>query len=91
MKKYITFFRPDIRWYRNQEELSESPKYHFYRAIQPSNPNIHFVRLTIVVRNNNYYTFYQGYRVTRYDFNYVHPKGKVYINKRCSYNILIVT
>jgi len=40
--------RPDIRWYRNQEEIVESPKFHFYRAIQPSNPNIHFVRLTIV-------------------------------------------
>merc|ERR1719362_549367 len=40
--------RPDIKWYRDQEEVLESPKYQFYRAIQPSNPNIHFVRLTIV-------------------------------------------
>ena len=43
------FSRPDIKWYRDQEEVLESPKYQFYRAIQPSNPNIHFVRLTIVV------------------------------------------
>ena len=52
MKKNYNFFsytRPDIKWYRDQEEVLESPKYHFYRAIQPSNPNIHFVRLTIVV------------------------------------------
>jgi len=39
--------RPEIKWYRNDQEILESPKYHFYRAIQPSNPNIHFVRLTI--------------------------------------------
>lgn len=42
--------RPEIKWYRNDEELTESPKYKFYRAIQPSNPNIHFVRLTIMVK-----------------------------------------
>ena len=41
--------RPEIKWYRNDEELSQSEKYQFYRAIQPTNPNIHFVRLTIVV------------------------------------------
>jgi len=40
--------RPEIKWYRNDEELSQSVKYNFYRAIQPTNPNIHFVRLTIV-------------------------------------------
>jgi len=48
--------RPEIKWYRNDQEILESPKYHFYRAIQPSNPNIHFVRLTIQViasRNSN--------------------------------------
>ena len=45
----FSFSRPDIKWYRDQEEVLESPKYQFYRAIQPSNPNIHFVRLTIVV------------------------------------------
>ena len=49
------FFRPDIRWYRNDEELSESPRYLFFRAIQPSNPNIHFVRLTIVVSINYFF------------------------------------
>ena len=42
--------RPEIKWYRNDQELAQSEKYQFYRAIQPSNPNIHFVRLTIVVR-----------------------------------------
>ena len=44
--------RPEIKWYRNDEELFQSDKYQFYRAIQPSNPNIHFVRLTIVVSNS---------------------------------------
>ena len=41
--------KPEIKWYRDETEISESPKYQFYRAIQPSNPNIHFVRLTITV------------------------------------------
>jgi len=40
--------RPDIKWYRGDVEITEQPdKYAFYRAIQQSNPNIHFVRLTI--------------------------------------------
>ena len=42
--------RPDIKWFRGNEEIVEKPgKYAFYRAIQQSNPNIHFVRLTITV------------------------------------------
>ena len=42
--------RPDIKWYRGDVEITEQPdKYAFYRAIQQSNPNIHFVRLTITV------------------------------------------
>ena len=49
ISNFFSYTRPDIKWYRDQEEVLESPKYHFYRAIQPSNPNIHFVRLTIVV------------------------------------------
>ena len=45
--------RPDIRWYRGDVEINEQPdKYTFYRAIQQSNPNIHFVRLTITVGND---------------------------------------
>jgi len=39
--------RPDIIWYLGDQQLQEGEKYTFYRAIQPSNPNIHFVRLTI--------------------------------------------
>ena len=30
--------------------LEEGEKYSIYRAVQPSNPNIHFARLTINVR-----------------------------------------
>ena len=41
--------KPDIKWYLNDREIVANEKYSFYRAIQPSNPNIHFVRLTIVV------------------------------------------
>jgi len=39
--------RPEIAWYLGTTLLQENEKYQFYRAIQPSNPNIHFVRLTI--------------------------------------------
>ena len=41
--------RPDILWFLGDQQLQEGDKYTFYRAIQPSNPNIHFVRLTITV------------------------------------------
>ena len=41
--------RPEIFWYLGETRLEEGEKYSFYRAIQPSNPNIHFVRLTINV------------------------------------------
>ena len=41
--------RPEIFWYLGESRLEEGEKYSFYRAIQPSNPNIHFVRLTINV------------------------------------------
>ena len=41
--------RPEIFWYLGEARLEEGEKYSFYRAIQPSNPNIHFVRLTINV------------------------------------------
>ena len=41
--------RPDIFWYLGDQQLQEGDKYTFYRAIQPSNPNIHFIRLTINV------------------------------------------
>ena len=51
--------RPDIKWYRGDVEITEKPgKYAFYRAIQQSNPNIHFVRLTITVSNNFEYRLY---------------------------------
>ena len=43
--------RPEIFWYLGESRLEEGEKYCFYRAIQPSNPNIHFVRLTINVSN----------------------------------------
>jgi hypothetical protein len=37
-----------VMLYRGDEEIIEQPdKFSFYRAIQQSNPNIHFVRLTI--------------------------------------------
>jgi len=45
--------KPEIKWYRDETEILESPKYQFYRAIQPSNPNIHFVRLTITDAGND--------------------------------------
>ena len=41
--------RPEISWFLGDTRLEEGEKYSFYRAIQPSNPNIHFVRLTISV------------------------------------------
>ena len=45
--------RPEIFWYLGETRLEEGEKYSFYRAIQPSNPNIHFVRLTINVRKQS--------------------------------------
>jgi len=39
--------RPDIFWALGETVLQEGEKYSFYRSILPSNPNIHFVRLTI--------------------------------------------
>ena len=42
-----------IHRYLGSTLLADSEKYTFYRAIQPSNPNIHFVRLTINVRGRN--------------------------------------
>ena len=41
--------KPEISWFLGDNRLEEGEKYSFYRAIQPSNPNIHFVRLTISV------------------------------------------
>ena len=41
--------KPDIFWYLGDQPIGESDKYSLFRAIQPSNPNIHFVRLTITV------------------------------------------
>jgi len=42
---------PQIKWFRGDQELSAdtcpADKYQFYRGVQQSNPNIHFVRLTI--------------------------------------------
>lgn len=39
---------PEIKWFLADRELTETPgKYSFYRGVQQSNPNIHFVRLTI--------------------------------------------
>ena len=35
------------QWYLGDKLIEESEKYSLFRAIQPSNPNIHFVRLTI--------------------------------------------
>uniref|UniRef100_A0A0K2TYB8 Ig-like domain-containing protein n=1 Tax=Lepeophtheirus salmonis TaxID=72036 RepID=A0A0K2TYB8_LEPSM len=40
--------KPDIRWYRNDQEIQENEKYSFYRAVQQSNVNIHFARLTVL-------------------------------------------
>ena len=42
--------RPEIFWFLGDQQIQESEKYSLFRAIQPSNPNIHFVRLTIDVR-----------------------------------------
>ena len=39
--------RPDIKWFLNDKEITESSKHVFFRGYQSSNPNIHFVRLTI--------------------------------------------
>jgi len=39
--------RPDIFWFLGTDQIHEGEKYSLFRAIQPSNPNIHFVRLTI--------------------------------------------
>lgn len=41
--------RPEICWYLGDQMIEQCEKYSIYRAIQPSNPNIHFVRLTINV------------------------------------------
>ena len=41
--------KPEIAWYLGEQLITESDKYTFYRTIQPSNPNIHYVRLTIKV------------------------------------------
>ena len=42
--------RPEVFWFLGEKQISDSDKYSLFRAIQPSNPNIHFVRLTINVR-----------------------------------------
>ena len=42
-----------VHRYLGSSLLADSDKYTCYRAIQPSNPNIHFVRLTINVRGRN--------------------------------------
>jgi len=43
---------PEIKWFRGDQELiadeQSSQKYQFYRGVQQSNANIHFVRLTII-------------------------------------------
>ena len=49
--------RPDIFWFLGTTQIEESDKYSIFRAIQPSNPNIHFVRLTINVRRRQKYEF----------------------------------
>jgi hypothetical protein len=41
--------RPEINWFLGETLITESDKYTFHRGIQPSNPNIHYVRLTIRV------------------------------------------
>ena len=41
--------KPEIAWFLGERLIEESDKYKFFRTIQPSNPNIHFVRLTIKV------------------------------------------
>ena len=41
--------KPEIAWYLGEQLIAESDKYKFFRTITPSNPNIHFVRLTIKV------------------------------------------
>ena len=39
---------PEIKWFLGEVEIKETPgKYALYRGVQGSNPNIHFVRLTI--------------------------------------------
>jgi len=39
--------KPEIAWFLGETRIEEGEKYSLYRAIQPSNPNIHFIRLTI--------------------------------------------
>lgn len=38
---------PSIHWFLGDQEILQSDKYSLFRAVQPSNQNIHFVRLTI--------------------------------------------
>ena len=44
--------RPEVFWFLGEKQISDSDKYSLFRAIQPSNPNIHFVRLTINVSSS---------------------------------------
>jgi len=39
--------KPEITWRIGDQIIQENEKYSMYRGILPSNPNIHFVRLTI--------------------------------------------
>ena len=50
--------KPEIFWFLGEKQIENSEKYELFRAIQPSNPNIHFVRLTINVRTKYFHFVY---------------------------------
>lgn len=50
--------KPEIFWFLGEKQIENSEKYELFRAIQPSNPNIHFVRLTINVRTKHFHFVY---------------------------------
>ena len=57
--------KPEIFWFLGDQSITDSDKYCLFRAIQPSNPNIHFVRLTINV------SFLQANYETTSSFTYL--------------------
>ena len=57
--------KPEIFWFLGDQPITDSDKYSLFRTIQPSNPNIHFVRLTINV------SFLQANYETTSSFTYL--------------------
>ncbi|XP_059085467.1 myosin light chain kinase, smooth muscle-like isoform X1 [Tigriopus californicus] len=39
---------PEIKWFRNEQEILPNERYTFHRGVTHGNPNIHFVRLTVL-------------------------------------------